>query len=84
MKKLPPVHPGSVLREDVLVPLDMSPSALARALGVPRTRIIRLAGEQTAVTADTALRLAKYLGTSADFWLGMQAHFDLETAEGYH
>jgi addiction module HigA family antidote len=67
-KKLPPVHPGEVLREEFLRPLNLSPYAVARAVGVPRTRIERLANEQTPVTADTALRLGKYFGTSAAFW----------------
>ena len=80
-KKLPPVHPGEVLREEFLSPMNLSPYAVARAVGVPRTRIERLANEQTAVTADTALRLARYFGTSAAFWMNMQARFDLERTE---
>jgi addiction module HigA family antidote len=80
-KKLPPVHPGEVLREEFLRPMNLSAYAVARAIGVPRTRIERLANEQTAVTADTALRLARYFGTSAAFWMGMQAQHDLERAE---
>jgi addiction module HigA family antidote len=80
-KKLPPVHPGEVLREEFLSPMNLSPYAVARAVGVPRTRIERLANEQTAMTADTALRLARYFGTSAAFWMNMQARFDLERAE---
>ncbi|HZX84572.1 MAG TPA: HigA family addiction module antitoxin [Reyranella sp.] len=80
-KKLPPVHPGEVLREEFLGPMNLSPYAVARAVGVPRTRIERLANEQTAVTADTALRLARYFGTSAAFWMNMQARFDLERTE---
>ena len=79
--KLRPVHPGEVLREDFLLPLKLSPYAVARALGVPRTRIERLASEQTALTADTALRLARFFGTSAAFWMGIQAQYDLERAE---
>jgi addiction module HigA family antidote len=80
-KKLPPVHPGEVLREEFLGPMKLSPYAVARAVGVPRTRIERLANEQTTVTADTALRLARYLGTSATFWMNIQARFDLERTE---
>lgn len=80
-KKLPPVHPGEVLREEFLRPMDLSPYAVARALGVPRTRIERLASEQTAVTADTALRLARYFRTSPTFWMGMQTQYDLERTE---
>ncbi|TMJ67596.1 MAG: HigA family addiction module antidote protein, partial [Alphaproteobacteria bacterium] len=78
---LGPVHPGEVLREEFLLPLGMSPYALAKALHVPRTRIERLAREETPVTPDTALRLARYLGTTAEFWLGMQTHYDIETAQ---
>ena len=80
-KKLPPVHPGEVLREDFLRPMKLTPYAVARALGVPRTRIERLANEQTAVTADTALRLARYFRTSPAFWMGIQTQYDLERAE---
>jgi len=80
-KKLPPIHPGEVLREDFLQPMKLTPYAVARACGVPRTRIERLAREETPVTADTALRLARYLGTTPQFWMGMQAQYDLERAE---
>ena len=76
---LAPVHPGEILREEFLAPLDMTPYALAAALRVPRTRIERLAREETAVTPDTALRLARYFGTTAEFWLGIQNRFDVET-----
>ncbi len=64
-KRLKPMHPGEVLREELLVPLKMSAGALARACGLARTRIERIASEQTGITAGTALRLAKALGTSA-------------------
>ncbi len=77
-RRLPPVHPGEVLREDFLVPMKLSRYAVARALGVPRTRIERLANERTPVTADTALRLAKFFGTTPSFWMGMQAQYELE------
>jgi addiction module HigA family antidote len=80
-KKLAPVHPGEVLREEFLKPLNLTPYAVAAALGVPRTRIERLAREETPVTADTALRLGKFLKTTPAFWMNMQAQFDLETAE---
>jgi addiction module HigA family antidote len=79
-KKLPPVHPGEVLREDFLVPMKLAPYTLAKALGIPRTRIERLAREETPVTADTALRLARYFGTTPAFWMGMQAQHDIERA----
>lgn len=80
-KKLAPVHPGEVLREDFLAPMKLTAYAVARACGVPRTRIERLIREETPVTADTALRLAKYFGTTPAFWMGMQAQYDLERAE---
>jgi addiction module HigA family antidote len=78
---LRPVHPGEILREEFLLPLGMSPYALAKSLRVPRTRIERLVREETSVTPDTALRLARYFGTTAKFWLGIQAHYDIETAQ---
>ena len=65
----------------LLVPMKLTPYTLAQACGVPRTRIERLAREETPVTADTALRLGKYFKTSAAFWMNMQAQYDLETAE---
>lgn len=80
-KKLSPIHPGSILREDFLKEMKLSASAVARACGVPRTRIERLSREETPVTADTALRLAKVFGTTPAFWMGIQSQFDLESAE---
>jgi addiction module HigA family antidote len=80
-KKLPPLHPGEVLREEFLVPLELSPGALAKAMGVPRTRIERIAAESTGITADTALRLSKALGTSAQLWLNLQNRYDMQMAE---
>ena len=80
-KKLPPLHPGEVLREEFLVPLGLSAAALAKAMGVPRTRVERIASETIGITADTALRLGKALGTSAQLWLNLQNRFDVETAE---
>ncbi|MBI4723940.1 MAG: HigA family addiction module antidote protein [Rhodomicrobium sp.] len=77
---LGPVHPGEILREEFLAPLELSAYALAAACHIPRTRIERLVREETPVTPDTALRLARYFGTSAEFWLGIQARFDLEVA----
>ena len=64
-KKLPPLHPGEVLREEFRVPLSLSAAALAKAMGVPRTRVERIASESIGITADSALRLGKALGTSA-------------------
>ena len=68
-KKLKPIQPGEVLREEFLVPLKMSADALVKARGLPRTRIERIASEQSGIAADTALRLAKGLGTTAQLWL---------------
>jgi len=75
---LPLVHPGEILREEYLFPYHMSAGALAKKLNVPRTRIGRLANEQTAVTTDTALRLAKFFRTSPEFWMNLQASYDLK------
>lgn len=80
-KKLKPMHPGEVLREEFLVPLKMSAGALAKACGLPRTRIERIASEQTGVTADTALRLGRALGTTAQLWLNLQNDYDVEIAK---
>ena len=80
-KKLPPLHPGEVLREEFLVPLGVSAGVLAKAMGVPRTRVERIAAESIGITADTALRLGKALGTSAELWLNLQNRYDVETAE---
>jgi addiction module HigA family antidote len=80
-KKLSPLHPGEILREEFLVPLNLSPGALAKAMGVPRTRVERIAAETSGITADTALRLSKALGTSAQLWLNLQNTYDVETAE---
>jgi antitoxin HigA-1 len=80
-KNLPPLHPGEVLREEFLVPLSLTPYALAKELGVPRTRVERIAHEKIGITADTALRLGKYFGMSPDFWMNLQARYDLEVAQ---
>lgn len=78
---MPPVHPGEVLREEYLVPLNMSANRLAAALDIPTNRITEILNERRAITADTALRLAAALSTSADFWLNLQKRFELRTAE---
>ena len=75
-----PVHPGEVLHEDVLVPLGLSANRLARALHVPANRISAIVAGRRAMTADTALRLSRFLGTSPEFWLGLQAEYDLDVA----
>ncbi len=75
------IHPGEILREEFLVPLGLSANALAIALNVPAPRINDIVRERRGVSADTALRLARYFGTSAEFWMGLQADHDLRTAE---
>jgi antitoxin HigA-1 len=75
-----PMHPGEVLREEFLVPLKMSAGALAKVCGLPPTRIERIASEQTGTTADTALRLAKALDTTAQLWLNLQTDYDVQIA----
>jgi addiction module HigA family antidote len=75
------MHPGEVLREEFLVPLGLSPGMVARACGVPRTRIERVVSEQIGVTTDTALRLARFFGTSAAFWLNLQRDYEIETLQ---
>ena len=78
---LPAIHPGEVLKELYLDPLGMSAGALAKRLGVPRTRIERIVTGQTSVTPDTALRLAKAFGTTPQFWLNMQTRHDLKIVD---
>lgn len=80
MADFPPTHPGEVLREDFLKPLGLSQYALAKAIAVPQMRISDIVHGRRGITPDTALRLARYFGTSAEFWIGMQTTFDLETA----
>lgn len=79
INKMRPIHPGEVLREDYLRPLQLSVNALAHALGVPATRIHEIVKERRGVTADTATRLARYFGGDAASWLALQASFDLKT-----
>ncbi len=81
MEKLPPVHPGEVLLEDFIKPLGLSQYRVAKDIGVPTLRVTQIVRGQRSITADTALRLARYFGTSADVWLRMQARYDLEVAE---
>ena len=78
--RLPPMHPGEVLREEFLEPMGLSPYMLAKHVHVPRTRIERLAREETPVTADTALRLARFFGTTPEFWMNLQALYELRMA----
>jgi addiction module HigA family antidote len=76
-----PVHPGEILREDFLIPLGMSANALSKALNVPAPRINDIARERRGVTADTAMRLARYFGGDARSWMNLQAAYDLRVAE---
>lgn len=76
----PPVHPGEILREEFLIPLNLTPYAVARACRVPRTRIERLARGEAPVTADTALRLGRYFDTGPEFWMNLQTLHDLAVA----
>jgi addiction module HigA family antidote len=76
-----PVHPGEILREEFLRPLDMSANALAQAIGVPANRISAILSGERGVTADTALRLARAFGTSPEFWLNLQQAYELRLAE---
>ncbi|WP_035057291.1 HigA family addiction module antitoxin [Andreprevotia chitinilytica] len=80
MTKLPNIHPGEVLNEEFLGPLHISQNALARAMKVAPRRINEIVHGNRAITADTALRLARVLGTTPQFWLGLQADYDLEEA----
>lgn len=79
VNRMRPVHPGEVLREDYLIPLEMSVNALALALSVPATRIHEIVKERRGITADTAERLAHYFGGDAASWLALQADYDLKT-----
>lgn len=74
---LPPVHPGEVLREEFMVPLGLTAYAVAKACGVPRTRIERIVREEIGITADTALRLGRYFGMDPQVWVNLQSRFDL-------
>jgi addiction module HigA family antidote len=80
-KKLKPVHPGEHLREDFMKPLGLSSNALARALEVTPARINEILRERRGITADTALRLARFFGTDAQSWLNLQSHYDIQCAE---
>ncbi len=75
--KLPPIHPGQILREEFMLPRGLSQNALARALNVPPRRINEIVLEKRGITADTALRLARFFGISAEMWTGLQADYDL-------
>lgn len=80
-RDLPPVHPGEILLEDFLKPLEITRYRLAKSIGVPQRRIDEICAGKRAITADTALRLARYFGTDAQSWMNLQAGYDLEMAE---
>jgi addiction module HigA family antidote len=80
-KKFEPVHPGEILREDFLKPLKLSANRLAIELGVSVPRVNDLVREKRGISGDMALRLARYFGTTAEFWMNMQSHYELEVAK---
>lgn len=80
-RDLPPIHPGEQLREEFMKPLGLSAYRVAKDIDVPISRIQAIVDEKRAITGDTALRLGRYFGTTAEFWLNMQRDFELETAE---
>ena len=78
---LPPVHPGEILREEFLTPLGLSINQLARDLYIPVTRVSEIVNERRGITADTALRLSRYFGTTPQFWTNLQTHYELDVAQ---
>ncbi len=80
-RKLPPIHPGEILREDYMKPLNLTAHRVAMALHVPATRIAEIVHERRGITADTAIRLGRFFRTSARFWLNLQNAYDLEVIE---
>jgi addiction module HigA family antidote len=80
-KRLPLIHPGDILRDDFLQPMKISVYALAHAIKVPRSRVNDVVLGRRGITADTAFRLARYFGTSPDFWINLQARYDLDAAD---
>lgn len=81
MKRLPAIHPGEVLREDFMKPNGLTPYRVAKDIGVPALRINQIVKGERGISADTALRLARYFGTSAEVWVRMQARYELEMAQ---
>lgn len=80
-KIMPPIHPGELLREEFLDPMGISPYRLAKDIGVPAPRVYDIVRGKRAISADTALRLARYFGMNEGFWMNAQAHYDLEVAK---
>jgi antitoxin HigA-1 len=81
VRRLKPMHPGEVLREEFMAPLELSAGKIAKAAGVPRTRIERIVREEIGITADTALRLGAVFGTTPEFWVNLQTRYDLLVAK---
>ena len=81
-RKLPPIHPGEILLEEFLKPFGVSQYRVAKDIGVPPRRINEIVHGRRSITADTALRLARYFGTSERFWVNLQAHYEVETEKG--
>jgi addiction module HigA family antidote len=79
--RLPNIHPGEILRLEFLEPFDITPYRLSKDIGVPQTRISEILSKKRSITADTALRLSKYFGNSAQFWLNLQTQYDLRQAQ---
>jgi len=79
-RRVPPVHPGEILREDLMAPLGLSINKLARDLRVPVTRMSEIVNGRRSITADTALRLARYFSTTPEFWVNLQSAYDLDVA----
>ena len=80
-KKLPPIHPGEILMEEFLEPMGISQYRLAKDIGVPAMRINKIVRGDRGISADTALRLARYFGMTVDFWTGIQVHYETELAK---
>ena len=80
-RDIPQIHPGEILKADFLAPLGLSVNALSRAIGVPRTRLNDVVLGRRGITADTAVRLARYFRVSARFWMNLQSHYELEVVE---
>lgn len=81
MKRLKNIHPGEILQEEFLIPFGLSAYKLSKDIGIPQTRVSEILKGNRRITADTALRLSKYFGNSAKFWLGLQDDFDIEEEE---
>lgn len=80
-RDIAPIHPGEILKEEFMAPLGLSVNALSRALGVPRTRLNDVVLRRRGITADTAMRLARYFRVGPEFWMNLQSHYEIECAE---